>query len=277
MKDTIQQKILAALFMVLRQLAKSLLNAGIGYREFAEISKAAFVDIATRNYGLRGRPTNISRVAVMTGLTRKEVRRIRDKSATGDETVMVRHTPMSEILHRWYTDEEYVDIAGQPIVLDFGGVNKSFSALVRKYGGDIPPGAMRTELKRINAIEDFGHGKLRVLKRNVSGQDLHQRLITGLANVIYPATLTLAHNTNPACDDTWVQRVAATQYVRKDDIGRLKRISSDRLVELSESIDDLFVAYETLYEKDPANESVCAVGIGVFYFEEDKEEFSHIL
>jgi len=275
MKDSIQQKILSALYMVLRQLAKALLNAGIGYREFAEISKTAFVDVATRNYGLRGRPTNISRVAVMTGLTRKEVRRIRDKSAAGDETVVERHTPMSEILHRWYTDEEYVDNGGQPLVLDFNSAAKSFSTLVRKYGGDIPPGAMRTELKRINAIEDFGVGKLRVLKRNVSGQDAHQRLVTGLANVIYPAVLTLAHNTSPGCDDTWIQRAAATQYVRKDDIGRLRRISSDRLVELSESIDDLFVAYETLYEKDAAREPVRAVGIGVFYFEEDKDELKN--
>lgn len=270
MKDSIQQKILAALYMVLRQLAKALLNAGIGYREFAEISKTAFVDVATRNYGLRGRPTNISRVAVMTGLTRKEVRRIRDKSAAGDEIVIERHTPMSEILHRWYTDEEFIDNTGQPLVLDFNGAATSFAALVRKYGGDIPPGAMRTELKRINAIEDFGVGKLRVLKRNVSGQNVHQRLVTGLANVIYPATLTLAHNTSPDCGDTWIQRAAATQYVRKDDIGRLRRISSDRLVELTESIDDLFVAYETLYEKEAAREPGRAVGIGVFYFEEDK-------
>ncbi len=110
MKDSIQQKILAALLLVLRQLAKALLNAGISYREFAEISKTAFVDVATENYGLRGRPTNISRVAVMTGLTRKEVRRIRDRSAAGNETVIEKQTPMSHILHRWFTDEDFLDL-----------------------------------------------------------------------------------------------------------------------------------------------------------------------
>ena len=272
MKDTVQEKILATLYLVLRQIAKALLNSGIGYREYAEISKTAFVDIATKNYGLRGRPTNISRVAVMTGLTRKEVRRIRDKANAGEETTIERNTPMSEILHRWFTDKEFVDSSGQPLILDFFGDTNSFSALVRKHGGDIPPGAMRTELKRINAIEDIGNGRLRVLKRNVSGLALPDRLVTGLAKVVYPAVLALAHNTSPNCDDTWVHRTAATRYVRKEDIGRLRRISSDRLSELTESIDDLFVAYETLYEKDPAYESVRAVGIGVFYFEEDKAE-----
>jgi hypothetical protein len=272
MRDSIQQKILAALLLVLRQLAKALLSAGISYREFAEISKTAFVDVATENYGLRGRPTNISRVAVMTGLTRKEVRRIRDRSAAGDETVIEKQTPMSHILHRWFTDEDFLDQSGQPAVLEFNDGKNSFSALVRKHGGDIPAGAMRTELKRIDAVEEASDGKLRALKRNVSGLNVQERLITGLANVIYPAALTLAHNTSSDTESTWVQRTAATRFVRKSDISRLRRISSDRLVELTESIDDLFVAYETLYEKDATYESVRAVGIGVFYFEEDKEE-----
>ncbi|MCZ6809330.1 MAG: DUF6502 family protein, partial [Proteobacteria bacterium] len=64
MKDNIQRQILDALLVALRPLARALLRAGIGYREFAEISKTAFVGIATKDYGLRGRPTNISRVAV---------------------------------------------------------------------------------------------------------------------------------------------------------------------------------------------------------------------
>ncbi len=154
MRDNIQRQILDALLVALRPIARALLRAGIGYREFAEISKTAFVDIATKDYGLRGRPTNVSRVAVMTGLTRKEVRRIRDKSAAGDATLVVRSTPMGVILHRWYSEQEFLTSDGRPKVLDFDGDDSSFSDLVRKYGGDIPPGAMRTELKRINAIRE---------------------------------------------------------------------------------------------------------------------------
>ncbi len=272
MQDRIQKKILSALLLFLKPIARALLNAGIGHREFAEISKTAFVEVATKDYGLRGRPTNISRVAVMTGLTRKEVRRIRDKSAAGEETLVMRSTPMAEILHRWYTDEEFQDEKGHPAALDFDGHGRSFSALVRKYGGDIPPGAMRTELKRINAVEESENGTLHILKRNVSGLDVHDRLIAGLAQVLYPAATTLAHNTQPNSNATWVSRTAVTRYVRKDDLTRLKRICSDRLEEFTESVDDLFAAYETLYEKDASQKSTRAVGVGVFYFEEDKLE-----
>lgn len=267
MQDDIQRRILDALLLVLRPLARALLRAGVGYREFDEIAKTAFVDIATSDYGLRGRPTNISRVAVMTGLTRKEVRRLRDKSAAGLGTTVMRSTPMATILHRWYTEPAFLGESGSPKELPFDGGDVSFSGLVKRYGGDIPPGAMRTELKRIRAVEETTNGKLRVLKRNVSGLDVHERLITGLAKVLYPAAITIAHNTSQE-SKTWIQRTAITDRVREGDVVRLRRISSDRLVEFTESIDDLFVAYEALYEGDESATKGHSVGIGVFYFEQ---------
>ncbi|MCI0517590.1 MAG: DUF6502 family protein [Woeseiaceae bacterium] len=273
MKDTIQTQILNALLTALRPLAKALLRAGVGYREFEEISKAAFVDIATKDYGLRGRPTNISRVAVMTGLTRKEVRRLRDKTAKGESTMVVRSTPMAVILHRWYTDEGFLDQSGQPKVLAFDGPGTTFSTLVKNFGGDIPPGAMRTELKRIKAVEELDDGSLRVLKRNVSGLDVHEKLIAGLAISLYPVALAIAHNTNTKSDDeSWILRTTATDRIRENDTTRLKRITADRLAEFAESIDDLFVAYETLHEGEGTEPAKKAVGIGVYYFEEDKSE-----
>ncbi|MEX2124235.1 MAG: DUF6502 family protein [Woeseia sp.] len=268
MQDTIQGRILDALLLALRPIARALLRAGIGYREFDEIAKTAFVDIATRDYGLRGRPTNISRVAVMTGLTRKEVRRLRDKTEAGQGATVIRATPMATILHKWYTENEFLDNSGAPADLKFDGPGVTFSGLVKKYGGDIPPGAMRTELKRINAVEETESGNLKVLKRNVSGLDVHEKLIAGLAHVLYPAAVTIAHNTSQK-SDTWIQRIVFTESVREADLTRLKRISSDRLVEFTESIDDLFVAYEALHESDISADSGRSVGIGVFYFEQD--------
>ena len=106
MQDKTQRQILAAFLVILRPIARILLRFGIGFREFSEIAKTAFVDVASSDYGLRGRPTNISRVAVMTGLTRKEVKRLRDKIERGEETVVIKATPLSEVLHRWYSDTD---------------------------------------------------------------------------------------------------------------------------------------------------------------------------
>jgi len=273
MQNDIQRQILGALLLVLRPIARALLKAGIGYREFAEISKTSFVDVAGKDYGLRGRPTNISRVAVMTGLTRKEVRRIRDKAEVGDEIGLVKLTPMGQVMHRWYTEEQFTSENGTPRILDFNGDDASFSSLVKNFGGDIPPGAMRTELKRIGAVAELESGQLQAISRSVVGIEDHEKLISGLAHVLYPAALTMAHNTTAGTEaDSWVHMSASTQSVRTSDLGRIRRVSSDRAAAFVESVDDFLAAYETLYDTETKGDSSKAVGIGVFYFEEDKSE-----
>ena len=269
MQDEVQRRILGAFLVVLRPMARILLRFGIGFREFSEIAKTAFVDVASTDYGLRGRPTNISRVAVMTGLTRKEVKRLRDKIEIGEETLVIKATPLSEILHRWHSEEEFLNSNSRPRPLPFAGDTCSFSSLVKKFGGDIPPGALRTELKRVGAIQETDDGVLELVKRSVMPSGLDERLIISLVHGAYPLLSTISHNIDPDRDvDSWPQLTAFTQSIRKADMPRIKRISSDRLTEITESFDDLFMAYEALHESEQDSSDQNLVAVGVFYFEE---------
>lgn len=269
MQDDTQRQILGAFLIVLRPIARVLLRFGIGFREFSEIAKTAFVDVASSDYGLRGRPTNISRVAVMTGLTRKEVKRLRDKIESGDDKLAVRTTPLCEVLHRWHAENDYLDQQGRPSTLPFGGEARSFTELVRRFGGDIPPGAMRTELKRVGAIQEDEAGNLSVVRRTVTPAGKHDNLVAALAHSAYPLLTTIAHNVNTESqDERWAQYTAFTQSVKTSDIRRVRRISADRLVEVSESFDDLFMAYESLHEADKDEEHRNTIAVGVFYFED---------
>ncbi len=250
-------------------MARILLRFGIGFREFSEIAKTAFVDVASSDYGLRGRPTNISRVAVMTGLTRKEVKRLREKIEGGEETLVIKATPLSEVLHRWHSEEEFLNSNSRPKPLPFAGDRVSFSSLVRKFGGDIPPGALRTELKRVGAIEEREDGVLELIKRSVMPSGLDARLVISLVHGAYPLLSTIAHNVNPEREvDSWPQLTAFTQSVRKADMPRIRRISSDRLAEIAESFDDLFIAYEALHESEEDSVDQSLIAVGVFYFED---------
>jgi hypothetical protein len=273
MQNDIQKQIRGAILLVLRPLARSLLRVGVGYREFAEIAKAALVETATQDDGLRGRPTNVSRVAVMTGLTRKEVKRIRDGSLESDSQVSLKTTPVSQILHRWHTDSEFLDQNGEPRALRFKGDEVDFSYLVKKYGGDVPAGAMRTELRRIDAIEEVSSDTFRPTKRVVYNEDVHDKFVGGMAGIIYPAAINLSHNIGSSEDEAWWPNLNATsKYIREADRGRIMRISKDRISEFVESMDDTFGAYEALNDRNRSGEESIAVGIGVYYFEEDKSE-----
>jgi hypothetical protein len=205
----------------------------------------------------------------MTGLTRKEVRRIREKIDRGEHSVVVKTTPLSEILHRWHAESEFLDPSGRPAVLPFAGETCSFSNLVKRYGGDIPPGAMRTELKRVGAVEEDQDGNLTAVNRTIHPDGPQEKLVTALIHAVYPLISTIAHNVNPDREgDSWAQISAYSQSIRKTDLPRLRRISFDRLSDVANSIDDLFMAYETLHENDDLEADNNTVAVGVFYFEE---------
>ncbi len=142
-----------ALYQVLRPLARLCLHFGFGYREFCEMSKAAFVAVAAEDYGVHGRPTNASRIAAMTGLTRKEISRLRKCIDRGEVAQAGRGTPVHEILLAWRTEDEFLDASGRARVLPLEGKRGSFHSLVKQFAGDIPEGAMRTELERKGEAE----------------------------------------------------------------------------------------------------------------------------
>lgn len=272
MRDDLKQRVLDSFLLMLRPVIRILLRYGIGYREFAEVTKTAFVSVASSDFGLRGRPTNISRVAVMTGLTRKEVKRLRDKVGKGDNSIAVKTTPLADVLHQWHAQAEFTDSSGNPIPLPFSRGEISFTGLVRKFGGDIPAGAMRTEMKRVGVVEEDAEGELSVVDRSFRPDSDHENLVTLLVHGAYPLLCNIEHNTNPEQPDVrWANRIAFTQSLRSQDTRQLRRITKDRIVDFAEAIDDIFMAYESLQDEsiDEAEENVVAVGI--YYFEERDE------
>lgn len=254
----------------MRPIVRILLRYGIGYGGFAEIVKSTFVDIASSDFGIRGRPTNISRVAVMTGLTRKEVKRLRDKIENGDEGIIVKTTPMAQILHKWHAEDDFVDENGRPAKLSFSGGDINFSELVKRYGGDVPPGAMRTELKRVGSVTEHPDGSLSVASRVVLPEDETDKLVTGLVHCAYPLLSTIAANSDPNLTGEGFAQFS-TYSLNIDDAQkkRLRRVTYDRLSEAAVSFDDLFMAYESLTANaDPDRTDDSAVVIGLYYFEE---------
>ena len=270
MQDKLKKQVLDSFLIVLRPIVRILLRYGIGYREFLEVLKMAYVDIASLDYGIRGRPTNISRIAVMTGLTRKEVRRLRDDLSDGRDRVSVKTTPLADVLHHWHAQNEFTNSSGKPLTIPFNGDVASFSSLVRRYGGDVPAGAMRTEMKRVDAVRENDDGSLTLLDRSFQASEEHDKLITTLVHAVYPILSNTVHNTDPdRSDETWANKVVHTRLVRPSENGRLRRIATDRIVDFSESMDDIFMAYESnQFDEGISQSENKTLAVGVFYFEE---------
>jgi hypothetical protein len=157
----------SAFRQLLGAIIRLAIRNGLNFTEFSNISKSLYVDIATKEYGIKGRETNISRVSLMTGLDRKEIKRIRVMGESQLDAMDKRPDKMATILTNWFTLESYTDQNGLPTELLFDGEGLSFSRLVQEYGGgSLAPITVLREFKRSKAVEETDGGALKVLKKD---------------------------------------------------------------------------------------------------------------
>src|SRR5690606_15029630 len=143
-----RKRIFVACYSFLVPIARFLLRSGVSFREFSEIARLAFVQVASDDYGKRGRLTNISRVAAMTGIARKDVRRVRLLGENYLQDPRTRLSPLGDVLQAWSTNHDYLDSNGRPRPISYSGEQCSFEALVQLCAGDVPAGALKVELLR---------------------------------------------------------------------------------------------------------------------------------
>lgn len=156
---------ISAAWQLMEPIIGILLRNGVTHKDLVQVCKQLYVKVASDEFGIRGRPTNLSRVAIMTGIDRKEVGRIKDNLQQDNrlKESLQHQDRLTRILSGWYQDAEFLDADGQPKLLPLEG-EQSFELLVRRYGGDLPASALLKELKRVGLVEEI-RDKLRVLGR----------------------------------------------------------------------------------------------------------------
>lgn len=195
MTPTTYQPILSACRSWLRPVARWLLRSGVTWREFAELSREVFVTTATDEFGIRGRPTNVSRVALLTGLTRRDVRKVRlaadaEKGEAAEEALNY----ASRVLSGWHLDPDFVDPLGRPRDLPPTGAGATFETLLKRYAGDIPPTALVKELQKSGSVERTAEGRYRALRRYYMPSAMDGRAVERAGSVLADVVATLEHN-----------------------------------------------------------------------------------
>lgn len=152
----------------LTPIVRMALRSGIGFRDFSVLIKKLFVRVASEDFGIQGRPTNISRVAVMTGLDRKEIKRLREEGGMESQVSASPATDrISRLLSGWHLDPIYQDEQGRPRALPVKANDglADFFQLARDYAGDVPAVALKKELLRVAVIAEDELGWVRPLTR----------------------------------------------------------------------------------------------------------------
>lgn len=256
-----------AFLAILKPLARLFLRCGRGFREFAELSKTAFVVVAADDYGIGGRPTNGSRIAAMTGISRKEISRLRHKVNRGNAATVERLSPVQEALRTWRSDAEFRDDRGMPASLPLQGRRASFESLIRRSAGDIPAGAMRKELQRIGAI-DVVDTNVR-LRSDIPDREADEvELVRQLRAGPYPLLAALASDPiQMLANGNEPHAALSRSLVRSSEVPEVRARIAQRLRSANKHLADLLNAYEVKNNGACADEPTVPISAGVFYAE----------
>jgi len=261
----------AAILRLLRPLVRVLLRNGISYSGFADLAKWVFVDIAAREFGVPGRKQTDSRISVITGLTRKEVARIKGIDTPDDTAAEQQYNRAARVIGGWLRDRHFTDSDGTPAMLAFDG-NASFSELVRIYSGDMTARSILDELLRVGAVERNQDGKIRLLVSAYvpKGSDAGKLHILGSDVALLIATID--HNLHEAQEQPYFQRKVAYDNLPAEAIPKLRELTHEHAQALLQEID----RYLSQQDRDinPAIQGTGRkhAGIGIYYFEEDVPE-----
>ena len=140
--------------VMLKPALRFCLRNTFGIRKVFEIIRSLLIELAVEELRASGEKVNVSRLSVLTGMSRREVTRIyRD-----DEPVTSPPMLVQRVSNRWQQHPNFLTKAKKPRVLTYKGEDSEFAALVRMVSTDVKPGTMLSQLERLGMVEKTKHG-----------------------------------------------------------------------------------------------------------------------
>jgi hypothetical protein len=261
-----------ALLCVLRALVRVLLRHGVSFQTFEGLAKRAYVEVALGEFGVTGRKPSISRAAVLTGLTRKDIQRLLAAPQAHDVATDERYNRAARVVAGWVRDKAFNAPDGRPLPLRQDTGNKSFAELVRRYSGDMPTRAVLDELTRVGAAERMKDGRIRLLSRAYipTASDIDKLQILGVD--VGALIETIDHNLQHGESDPRFQRKVMYDNLPKEAIPRFREFSRQRSQALLEDFDRWLSRHDR--DTNPAANGTgrMRAGVGIFYFEQTVDD-----
>lgn len=140
--------------LILGPLIRFCVRNTITVNEVLEAVKSVYIDIASEQIESAKEKVTVSRISVMTGITRREVHRIYREGRVGGTTPSV----SSRVIGVWQYDPRFIRKDKSPRVLTYGGEDSDFKRLVEFVSKDINPATVLFELERVGVVERTPNG-----------------------------------------------------------------------------------------------------------------------
>lgn len=263
METTVRHALAKAFLRLFRPLARILIRNGISFSATADWAKKVYVDVAFEEFAEPGKKQTISRVSALTGLFRREVKRLHELDLDEDLAAGDRYNRAVRVISGWLNDADYQTPSGRAASLPFEGECSSFTSLVRAYSGDIPARAMLTVLQSACCVDETADGKLRLVRRMfIPGNDSTDKLHI-LGTDVAELVATIDHNLTSSPDDLYFQRKVSNTRLDPAAVAEFRALARERSQAFLEELDTWLSAHEVRGE-DPEQEATY-VSLGIYY------------
>ncbi len=268
MTDKHLNSLYAAVLKLLRPLTRILLRNGVSFGTFADLAKWVYVDVAAKEFGIKERKQTTSRVSTITGLSRREVMRVRQLPRPEVTAITERHNRAARVIAAWRREKTFRDEAGKPIPLPMEGGARSFSQLVNRFSGNVPPRAILDELMRVGAVERLEDGRVSLIARAYipKGTDVSRLHLLGVD--VRHLLATIDHNLNPGPSGPLFQRKVAYDNLPDDVLPKFRKLFSRKAQVLLESADQWLALRDRDVTPTVKGSGRHRAGFGIFFFEE---------
>jgi Family of unknown function (DUF6502) len=269
MSDSVKAGLLAAYIKLLRPLVRILLKHGVTYGEFSEVVKTSFVTIAAQEFRVPGKKMSKARIAIVTGLTRKEVHRLSEIDQKERFTLKTNLNRITRVLSGWHTDPDYVGPYGMPLEIRYDSDNPNdvtFVRLVQQYSGDMTPRAMLDELMRVGSVLETDHNWFKVLRREYVPEALAPDFLVRLGRGVHDYVHTLEENMQKFDEESgrFERFVAPEKGLKAQDLPKFDAYIRIRCQALLEEIDNWLSQQD---QPDPKRgDEVIRTGVGIFHY-----------
>jgi hypothetical protein len=267
--DATKRALLKATLKILKPLVQILMRYEISHGEFSEIAKQAYVDVAYNKFSIPSRKTTYSRVAVLTGLSRKDVVRI-SESMEGELPQLKKASAnrVSRVVSGWLRDSDFCDENNEPVSIPIKGRTGSLEELVARYGGDVTSGSILEELVRVGAVVIESGQRVKLVHQTYLPDNSQLEKIDIFSTDTADLLSTGVHNVESDKDNARFQRHVIYYKIPESVAEEFKKYSNKKSNELL--LDYNRWLGRNKKRKNPSpGEAIKRLGVGIYYFEND--------
>lgn len=155
---------------LIRPLVRILIARGITAPAFYRLLKTVYVEVAEKEFRIGSAPPTDSRITLLTGVHRRDVRAILSDPDDSWETARSKTATIATVLGQWMAREPYRGADGAPIPLPRNGdEGPSFEALVQGISRDIRARTVLDEVLRQGLVIEREDGLLQMADGAVAG------------------------------------------------------------------------------------------------------------